>query len=60
MVMLTLSSGTIKALECSPDDVRESALTAEVKPALEPLLLAQGFNPDRVIRVVQLRTGGSC
>jgi hypothetical protein len=26
--------------------------------ALEPLLLAQGFNPDRVIRVIELANGG--
>jgi hypothetical protein len=58
MPTLTVSSGTIKALGCSPAEVREPALTAEAKRALEPLLLAQGFNPDRVIRVIELATGG--
>jgi hypothetical protein len=58
MPTLTLSSGTIKALGCSPAEVRKPALTAEAKRALEPLLLVQGFNPDRVIRVIELATGG--
>jgi hypothetical protein len=58
MPTLTVSPGAIKALGCSAADVREPALTTEAKRALEPLLVSFGFQLDRVIRVVQLATGG--
>jgi hypothetical protein len=41
-----------------PADIHEPALTPKAKRVLEPLLTAQSFNPDRVIRVVELATGG--
>jgi hypothetical protein len=56
--ILTLSSGALKAIGCPLADVHEPALTATAKRALGPVLVEYGFDPDRVIRVVELATGG--